>query len=113
MVIIYIFFFLLVLVLLLPTILISVIKSILSIFGIKSRTGRNRMNDSVRNDASYTRHEANDMGSKTNRRKNIFDKDIERILDKQRLCNSRRGYSYRAEGQKDISDHLRRIFGMQ
>ena len=81
MVVIYIFFFLLVLVLLLPTILISVIKSILSIFGIKYRTGRNRMNDSVRNDASYTRHEANDMGSKTNRRKKIFDKDDGEYVD--------------------------------
>lgn len=81
MAIIYIFFFVIVLLLLLPTILIAVIRSILSIFGLNFKRNRTQKNSTTNNDASFTNYKTNDVNNKKHRRKKIFDKNDGEYVD--------------------------------
>lgn len=77
----YIFFFILVFLLLLPTILISFVKSILSIFGFNSGKKTNRTDKTHKNDTSYTKYETDSSNVKKHRRKKIFDKNDGEYVD--------------------------------
>ncbi len=65
---------------LLPTILLSVIKSIISIFGFNFN-GNRRKNNTRKNNASFTGNGVNDMNGKKQNRKKIFDKNDGEYVD--------------------------------
>lgn len=81
MLLLYIFFLALVILLLLPTILLSFVRSILSIFGFTFKHNRTHKNDTRKDEASYTSYKTNDTGIKNRHRKKIFDKNEGEYVD--------------------------------
>lgn len=76
----YILFFLLVILVLLPTILISIVRSVLSIFGLNFKRRSQHKNDTRKNGASFTGG-AGTKSSRDGHRKKIFDKDDGEYVD--------------------------------
>ena len=81
MLLLYIFFFALVILLLLPTILLSIVRSILSIFGFAFKPNRTHKNDTRKDETSYTSYNTKETGVKNRHRKKIFDKDDGEYVD--------------------------------
>lgn len=78
---IYIFLLLLVFLLLLPTILISIVRSILSIFGLNFTRRKAHKDNYKKNDTQYTSYETGNQNTKKRPRKKIFDKDDGEYVD--------------------------------
>lgn len=81
MLLLYIFFLALVILLLLPTILLSFVRSILSVFGFNFKHKRTNKSEAKKDNASYTSYDANDRGVKNRHRKKIFDKNEGEYVD--------------------------------
>ena len=78
----YLFFIILILVFLLPTILLSFISNILSLFGLKmGRNNRNKRTGTKWENTSGHNAEANGTTEKKRTRKKIFDKDDGEYVD--------------------------------
>lgn len=77
----YILFLILIVLFLLPTILISFVRSILSVFGSNFKHKRTNKNEAKKDNASYTSYDANDRGVKNRHRKKIFDKNEGEYVD--------------------------------
>lgn len=77
----YIFLFIVVFLFLLPTILLSVIRSIISIFGFNFNGNRKRKSNTRKNNTSFTGSGVNDVGGKKQNRKKIFDKNDGEYVD--------------------------------
>lgn len=78
----YIFFFILILLLLLPTMLLSLVSGILSLFGLKmGRTDKNKGTRTKWENTSGNKAEASEIREKKRTRKKIFDKDDGEYVD--------------------------------
>ena len=77
----YILILLLFILLLAPVILISFFRGVLSLFGLNFGKGRNRKEEAVKRDTTYTRSESADDVLKRRPHKKIFDKDDGEYVD--------------------------------
>ena len=78
---IYIFLLIVVFLLLLPMILISFVRSILSVFGFNFMKKNKRKSETRKNDVLHSEYEMRGAGTSKQSRKKIFDKDDGEYVD--------------------------------